>query len=395
MEAGLRNQQQTTGLFCTDSTRTGDMFIGVFAEALVNNVTLPPRHWYVITISHERFDPSDLVSRLARPGCLAYGQWREYRILTSGTTDGTLDAQVNVPVTAIYIRRDAPPTEDLYDAVARWPLQRLAISGCEVDQPTVWYVAVTLERQWLADGRSPPLQQRRFQLTANLRQSNVSLMQMALGTRVSIPHNYLCCGVYRDFVVPELTRSLALRVEITVHEGSLSAIYLKHQTCARSPDDIGADESCIGRCQMQWLTTYDPFTLAPAYATAASVTVPMGIASADMRAAGGWYISIGSAFDGRVANFSLIAELVEAPVVDRFVPLDEDGAAAARCGRFCVVLDEDVTPIVDEDEDVIFGIGRSSSAPRRGSGSAGELLPVALALTAAIIVAWSGGVAAA
>jgi hypothetical protein len=210
MEAGLRNQQQTTGLFCTDSTRTGDMFIGVFAEALVNNVTLPPRHWYVITISHERFDPSDLVSRLARPGCLAYGQWREYRILTSGTTDGTLDAQVNVPVTAIYIRRDAPPTEDLYDAVARWPLQRLAISGCEVDQPTVWYVAVTLERQWLADGRSPPLQQRRFQLTANLRQSNVSLMQMALGTRVSIPHNYLCCGVYRDFVVPELTRSLAL-----------------------------------------------------------------------------------------------------------------------------------------------------------------------------------------
>jgi hypothetical protein len=289
----------------------------------------------------------------------------------------------------------APPTEDLYDAVARWPLQRLAISGCEVDQPTVWYVAVTLERQWLADGRSPPLQQRRFQLTANLRQSNVSLMQMALGTRVSIPHNYLCCGVYRDFVVPELTRSLALRVEITVHEGSLSAIYLKHQTCARSPDDIGADESCIGRCQMQWLTTYDPFTLAPAYATAASVTVPMGIASADMRAAGGWYISIGSAFDGRVANFSLIAELVEAPVVDRFVPLDEDGAAAARCGRFCVVLDEDVTPIIDEDEDVIFGIGRSSSAPRRGSGSAGELLPVALALTAAIIVAWSGGVAAA
>jgi hypothetical protein len=59
------------------------------------------------------------------------------------------------------------------------------------------------------------------------------------------------------------------------------------------------------------------------------------------------------------------------------------------------VLDEDVTPIIDEDEDVIFGIGRSSSAPRRGSGSACELLPVALALTAAIIVAWSGGVAAA
>jgi len=54
---------------------------------------------------------------------------------------------------------------------------------------------------------------------------------------------------------------LALRVEVTVHQGYLDAIYLKHGTCARFPADIGPDEACVGRCRMQWLTTYNPYTV--------------------------------------------------------------------------------------------------------------------------------------
>ena len=34
-------------------------------------------------------------------------------------------------------------------------------------------------------------------------------------------------------------------------------------------------------------------------------------------------------------------ELVESPIIDRFIPLDEEAAAAQSCGRFCVVLDAD------------------------------------------------------
>ena len=93
--------------------------------------------------------------------------------------------------------------------------------------------------------------------TATLVGANVSLMRLPVGAQISLPHNHLCCGVSQDFVVEEVTRELALRVSIIVHEGYLEAIYLKHRSCGRYPDDVGADETCIGRCQMRWLTTYN------------------------------------------------------------------------------------------------------------------------------------------
>ena len=62
----------------------------------------------------------------------------------------------------------------------------------------------------------------------------------------------------------------------------------------------------------------------------------MGVVYADEREAGNWYISVASA--SVVANYSLVAELVESPIIEQFIPLDEEQAAAESCGRFCVVL---------------------------------------------------------
>ena len=149
-----------------------------------------------------------------------------------------------------------------------------------------WHVAVLLEAEVTALARSPPLDKRRFALSVSLRASNASLMELALGSQLALPYRYLCCGAYQDFIVTDVTRSLALRVEVTVHSGALKAIYLKHSACARYPDDVGDDEACIGACEMKWLTTYDPFSIAPTYATRQTVTVPMGIVYADERAPG-------------------------------------------------------------------------------------------------------------
>ena len=49
----------------------------------------------------------------------------------------------------------------------------------------------------------------------------------------------------------------------------------------------------------------------------------------------------------------------QSPVIDEFIPLDEDQAAAERCGRFCVVMDEPE----EEEEDLINDYG--SAAPYR------------------------------
>ena len=62
-------------------------------------------------------------------------------------------------------------------------------------ETTVWYVALELEGAATALTREPPLAQQRFELTATLRAANVSLMALAPGARVSLPHNFLCCGV--------------------------------------------------------------------------------------------------------------------------------------------------------------------------------------------------------
>ena len=380
MEVGLGADAATEGLFCTDASQLGDMYIGVHALAVVENVTMAPRQWYTLSIVHEIFDDSELDSAATRPGCVAFGQWRVYRIVTSGATDATLDATIDVPVSAMYARRGTPPTPTEYDAVAPWPLQRVALSGCDLLTPAVWYVAVQLEGAAAAAALEPPLSQRRFELTATLRQSNASLMRLAPGTPISLPHNYLCCGVSLDFVVRDLTRSLALRVEVTVHSGYLQAVYLKHEACARFPDDIGDDEACVGRCQMQWLTTYNPYTLAPTYVEETSVSVPMGIVYADKRAAGDWYVSI--AASDVVANFSLALQLVESPVIDAFIPLDGDKAAAEKCGRFCVVLDDDGLDD-EQDEDSLFGLS-SAAAPsaRRPSTALPLTLVVAVAVAA-------------
>ena len=51
---------------------------------------------------------------------------------------------------------------------------------------------------------------------------------------------------------------------------------------------------------------------------------------ADKRSAGNWYISVAGA--DVVSNFSLVAELVESPVIDRYIPLDGE-KVGSRCEK--------------------------------------------------------------
>ena len=72
-----------------------------------------------------------------------------------------------------------------------------------------------------------------------------------------------------------------------MHAGSLQAIYLKHDACARFDTDVTEAEECAGQCSMRWLTTFNPITLEPSYKRSDVVSVPMGIVRADRRAAAG------------------------------------------------------------------------------------------------------------
>ena len=290
-EVGINTAANSASTFCTDASQAGQLYIGVYAEPSMNNVSLPPRHWYKFRLDHTVFDTSDLLSGEMRTGCLAYGQWRHYKITTAGINDARLDLEVNLGVTALYARRGAMPTATEHDAHAAWPLRRLSLTHCDVAAETDWYVAVYLGPKATALVNEPALLAlggSAFELSATLRTSNMSLTPFPRGTQRQVPPAYVCCGSYHDYIVPRVTRALALKVEVKVHSGHLSAVYLKHAACARYPADVGPDEQCVGNCEMGWLTTFNQFTLDPSYADGVVLTVPMGTFSPDIRAAGDW-----------------------------------------------------------------------------------------------------------
>ena len=94
------------------------------------------------------------------------------------------------------------------------------------------------------------------------------------------------------------------------------------------------------------------------------------------------YISVAGPPPGEgVANYSLVAELVESPIVSQYIPLDAAQAAQEKCGRFCVVLTS--IGLIDEygGDDLQL---RSAADALRGGGAAALallLLTTASALT--------------
>ena len=378
-EVGYDVPTSSASTFCTDAAIAGPLYIGVYAHAAVNNVTLPPRHWYAITIEHIMYDTSELLSGERRLGCLGYGQWRYYRVSTSGVNDARLDLAIDLPVKAIYARRGARPTHALHDALVEWPLRQLSLTDCDVFEPVEWHVAVVLGGGAESLALAPPASEGTYRLNVTLHSSNLTLMSYPFNTQIELPEAFVCCGHYHDYLVPDLQRSIALRVEVYVHTGSLQAIFLKHESCGRYPDDIGDDEGCVGNCEMGWLTTFNEFTLEKSYVTSAVVTVPMGQVSPDRRAAGDWYISVAGPQDG-AATYSLVASLVESPVVTQFIPLDAELEANERCGRFCVVL----TGGSDEEEEDVEPLG-SAAGPRRGGAAAGGLARAAWLVVSLVV----------
>ena len=74
-------------------------------------------------------------------------------------------------------------------------------------------------------------------------------MALPVGAKLSSLHNFMSGGNHLDFLVKDVTRELALRVQVQVHgDAALKAIFLKHAECARDPDDI-EDDSCTGTCE--------------------------------------------------------------------------------------------------------------------------------------------------
>ena len=62
---------------------------------------------------------------------------------------------------------------------------------------------------------------------------------------------FVCCGGFKYHLVPAVPPHRSLQVEVSVTRGRLRALYLKHASCPRYPDDLIGRE-CVGFCVVRW-----------------------------------------------------------------------------------------------------------------------------------------------
>ena len=73
-------------------------------------------------------------------------------------------------------------------------------------------------------------------------------VQPALG---ATGDGFVCCGSFKYHLVPAVPPHRSLQAEVSVSRGRLRALYLKHASCPRYPQDVVAEE-CVGFCVVRW-----------------------------------------------------------------------------------------------------------------------------------------------
>ena len=97
---------------------------------------------YVMVVTHLAFNDGLVAGDTTLMGCVSYGQWRHYRVRTTGAADAQLYVASSAIVGGLYAKAGRPPTLDDYDMHATPPLRELTLSPCDVSLPTEWHIAV-------------------------------------------------------------------------------------------------------------------------------------------------------------------------------------------------------------------------------------------------------------
>ena len=157
-------------------------------------------------------------------------------------------------------------------AAERGPGNALRLSGsaCDAHKPTTWHIGVWLDSRTQAHARG--MRPTEFTLAVHLEdptllpQGGKVLPRGGDGVQPAtgkMGDGFVCCGGFKYHLVPQVPPQRSLQVEVTVTRGRLRALYLKHASCPRYPDDLIGEE-CIGFCVVRW------------WAPAAAATPPHG-----------------------------------------------------------------------------------------------------------------------
>ena len=124
------------GYVLFDGSRPDDSTV-VPRPGLADNVLKEARGYFRVSVDHREFDEGPIASGESREGCVSFGQWRRFTVVTSGPADASLylsSAAVAADgnplgrsaFSALYVRRNKEATKDVHDVAVFSPGERAA-----------------------------------------------------------------------------------------------------------------------------------------------------------------------------------------------------------------------------------------------------------------------------
>ena len=287
--------------------------------------------FYRLIVDHEGYHDGPMSSGVPRAACVSYGQWRRFTIETAGAADAALVISTDAPISGIYMRAGAAPSETVYDV--RSPPGQLRVSGspCDVVTPTTWHVGLRLATKVEIDAAGEGVAPTKLTMNAMLMDATIDVGGDGSGGLTigggGDPRGFVCCGAIRHFRLPDVPEAASLQAVVRLKSGRARALYVKWNRCP-VPADIAMDTGeCNGFCAVDWLATRGDFSGELYNRSDGAVRVPFGKGdSPDKRRGGAWYVGV-QALAGESAEFELSASL--------YMPQAGGGDACTRYTAAC------------------------------------------------------------
>jgi len=246
---------------------------------------------FTLTVRHMQFvdgpmgTPDD-----ERRGCVSFGQTRRYSLRTTGLGDANLYAEV-IGANVSSLRARCLGCEWV---IATPPISAIAASPCSARNGTSWELDVTLDAA--VPATLAGLSATEFTLVTKLQNATLDPGEV-VPARADGGRGYVCCGAVVSYVLPDVPYTHAPALTLNLTSGHVRAAFWRHGQCATpSVDVLGA--SCVGTCEMSWLTVYDEFYGAMEHTQTSYLQIPFGPApwnydaTTTKRRGGDWYVSI-------------------------------------------------------------------------------------------------------
>ena len=255
-----------------------------------------------LTVRHAQFHDGPVPDAASRPGCVSYGQTRNYTLQSFGMGDNNLYAEVSGGNVSAMRARCA----DCDWVEATPPITALAASPCHQRNGTTWELQIRLDD--VVPATLAGLGPTEFQLVAALQ--NATLVPgERLTPRSEGGRGYVCCGGVQNYILPDVPYDYAPAFALNLTSGYVRAAFLKHAECVRPEEDVDG-ASCVGVCEMTWLTVYDEFYGAMEHTSSRQLAIPFGPnaweynPATTKRRGGDWTLSIWS-LPGHTAEYTL------------------------------------------------------------------------------------------